>query len=62
LEINKQLKAYCEETGITYIDLVPTFADENGKLSKQFSIDGLHVNGKGYLKWVEVIKKYVDDN
>ncbi|MEP2667747.1 MAG: GH92 family glycosyl hydrolase [Cyclobacteriaceae bacterium] len=62
LEINKQLEAYCEETGITYIDLVPTFADENGKLSKQFSIDGLHVNGKGYLKWVEVIKKFVDDN
>ena len=60
LEINKHLKAYCEENGVTYIDLVPLFSDEKGKLNKKYSIDGLHLNGEGYIKWVEVIKKYVD--
>ncbi|MEQ9405942.1 MAG: GH92 family glycosyl hydrolase [Cyclobacteriaceae bacterium] len=56
LEINKQLKAHCEEKGITYVNLAPVFADENGKLDKKYSIDGLHVNGEGYLKWVEIIR------
>jgi predicted alpha-1,2-mannosidase len=62
LEINKQLKAHCEEIGITYIDLDPIFADENGKLDKKYSIDGLHVNGQGYLKWVEIIKPLIKLN
>jgi predicted alpha-1,2-mannosidase len=61
LEINKKLKAYCEEHGVTYVDLVPVFSDEKGKLDKKYSIDGLHLNGAGYLKWVEVIRKFVDE-
>jgi predicted alpha-1,2-mannosidase len=62
LEINKQLKAYCNEVGITYIDMVPAFSDEKGKLNKKFSIDGLHLNGAGYLKWVEIVKPFVIEN
>ena len=61
LEINKRLKIYCEQNGVTYIDLVSTFSDEKGKLNKKYSIDGLHLNGAGYLKWVDVIKKFVDE-
>lgn len=61
LEINRRLKAYCGEAGVTYIDLVPVFSDNKGKLSKAYSIDGLHLNGAGYRKWVEVIKTLVDE-
>jgi predicted alpha-1,2-mannosidase len=61
LEINKHLKQYCEEAGTAYIDLVPVFSDEKGKLDKKYSIDGLHLNGAGYLKWIEVIRKYVEE-
>jgi predicted alpha-1,2-mannosidase len=60
LEINRRLKAYCEETGVTYVDLVPAFRDENGKLDKSYSIDGLHLNAAGYKKWVEIIRKWVE--
>ncbi len=61
LEINKQLKAYCEKQGVMYIDLVPLFSDENGKLNKEYSIDGLHLNAHGYLKWAEAIRQYVEE-
>lgn len=61
LEINKRLKQYCAEAGITYIDLVPVFTDENGKLNKKYSNDGLHLNGEGYLQWVKAIKKYIEE-
>ncbi|MGC1243897.1 MAG: GH92 family glycosyl hydrolase [Chryseosolibacter sp.] len=60
LEINRRLKMYCDKKGIEYIDLVPAFMDARGKLNKQYSIDGLHVNGAGYRKWAAVIRKYVE--
>ncbi|MCE7864340.1 MAG: glycoside hydrolase family 92 protein [Bacteroidetes bacterium CHB5] len=60
-EINKQLKMYCAEAGVTYIDLVPVFSDENGKLAKAYSGDGLHVNGKGYVRWAELIKNFIEE-
>jgi predicted alpha-1,2-mannosidase len=60
-EINKRLKQYCAESGVTYIDIVPVFADENGKLNKKYSNDGLHLNAEGYLQWVNAIKKYLEE-
>ena len=60
MEINARLKMYCGQKGITYIDLVPVFVDASGKLSKRYSIDGLHLNGEGYLKWASLIRMYVE--
>lgn len=59
-EINKQLIEICKSQALTYIDLDPAFSDENGKLNKKYSIDGLHVNGAGYLIWKEIVKKYIE--
>jgi len=60
LEINRQLVEICSTENLTYIDLFSVFADKNGKLNKIYSIDGLHVNGAGYLKWKEVIESYLE--
>jgi lysophospholipase L1-like esterase len=60
MAINARLKAYCDQKGITYVDLVPAFMDAHGKLAKQYSIDGLHLNGEGYLQWASLIRKYVE--
>jgi lysophospholipase L1-like esterase len=45
--------------GLTYIDLHPAFRDENGILDRAYSLDGLHLNGKGYLKWKSMIQDLV---
>ncbi len=60
LEINKKLKDICQLEGIQYLDIHTTFSDEKGKLNKKYSIDGLHLNGAGYLKWKEVLMNYID--
>ncbi len=60
-EINKQLIKICEVENLIYINLDPAFSDEKGKLNKKYSIDGLHVNGAGYLKWKELIEKYLEE-
>lgn len=59
-EINRQLIELCKSQDLIYIDLDPAFSDENGKLNKKYSIDGLHVNGAGYLIWKEILEKYIE--
>lgn len=59
ININDQLIEICKAEGITYIDLHSVFSDENGKLNKEYSIDGLHLNGKGYEVWKKQIVEYL---
>lgn len=59
ININDQLIEICKAEGITYIDLHSVFSDENGKLNKEYSIDGLHLNGEGYEVWKKQIVEYL---
>lgn len=59
-EINKGLVALAEKEGTTYIDLYSHFIDkQTGKMNTAYTNDGLHLLGKGYLKWVEIVKPYI---
>lgn len=57
--VNKGLQALCAEKGLVYIDLWTPLADENGKLNKAYTNDGLHLMGEGYLVWRDIVKPYV---
>jgi len=59
MAINEGLKLLASERGLTYIDLFPVFANERNRLNMEYSIDGLHLNGKGYLRWKEEMETYV---
>ena len=59
-EINKGLVRLAEKEGAAYIDLYSHFIDkETGKMNTAYTNDGLHLLGKGYLKWVEIVKPYI---
>lgn len=59
-EINKGLIRLAAEEGATYIDLYSHFVDEKtGKMNVNYTNDGLHLLGKGYMKWVEIVKPYI---
>ena len=58
--INTKLKEIAVQEKILYIDLFPHFISENtGQLDKTFSLDGLHLNGKGYLLWKKLITEFI---
>lgn len=57
--INEGLQDIARELSIPYIDLFGAFKTENNKLNKEYSLDGLHLNGKGYLVWKDMIARYV---
>jgi len=58
--INEQLKKISHELDLTYINLAEDFK-KDGKLNPEFSIDGLHLNGKGYEIWKDKIEHYVEN-
>lgn len=57
--INVQLKEYCKEKNLTYIDLHAKLQDEQGNLQTQYTVDGLHLSDAGYQIVAGVLQKYL---
>ena len=57
--LNIDLKKLAEARNITWIDLAPHFKDDSGQLKKEFTEDGLHLNGSAYKLWYSLIKEYL---
>lgn len=60
IKINQGLQNICSENNLQYIDVYSALkCSENNSLNPEFTNDGLHLMGKGYLKWAEVIREYL---
>jgi lysophospholipase L1-like esterase len=60
IEINKGLRNISSKHDIQYIDVYSALkCQENDKLNPEFTNDGLHLLGKGYIKWAKIISKYL---
>ena len=57
LEMNVQLKAIANEQQLTYVNLHDVFAEKDGELKKELSIDGLHLKSAAYILWADYLKK-----
>ena len=60
--VNAGMQALCADLGVAYVDLYPRFLDASGKLDKQYTNDGLHLNGAGYMLWKKILieQKWMD--
>ena len=60
IETNRLLETLCEgRKNVMYVDVYSALVDEKGMLDKQYTNDGLHLMGEGYLAWKTVIEKFV---
>lgn len=55
--LNEKIKQLAAEEHITYINIVPLFADANGNLRKELSPDGVHLKASAYMDWAFYLKK-----
>lgn len=53
--INTKMKELAARESVTFVDLHSHFIDEQGKLKKEYTWDGVHLTLAGYRKWVEVL-------
>lgn len=57
--LNAKIKAVAARHGVTYIDVYKSLViPSTDVMNPEYTNDGLHLLGKGYLKWVEVLKPY----
>ena len=54
--VNGMLRQMAIEEDVDYLDLYHPFANEEGKLDIAYSNDGLHLNGKGYTLWKDIVE------
>ncbi len=57
--LNDQIRELTERFCFQYINLFPAFLNKNNQLDIQYTSDGVHLNGQGYLVWKAIIEKYV---
>ena len=58
-EVNDALSKSEAAYHFTYIDLNSSFSNEEGKLKRELSNDGLHLKGEGYLLWKHLVYPFI---
>lgn len=62
LFVNEKLENYCNELGVTYINLYNLLIDGNELLDKKYSDDGIHPNSEGYKLIADEINRNLKVN
>lgn len=57
--LNEQLQYLANEFSYPYIDLHSHFLDAHQQLDTKYTIDGIHLNGSAYQRWVKLIQPYI---
>jgi len=58
LELDRQIQTLAAKHAIPFIDLYSHFV-KDGDMDPEYTFDGIHPNGKGYLIFKEVIQPYL---
>jgi len=59
IKLNALLGHVRKDLNYTFINLYPSFCDDQGKLKSDYTNDGLHLKGTGYALWKHLIYPYV---
>ncbi|HWB25983.1 MAG TPA: GDSL-type esterase/lipase family protein [Chitinophagaceae bacterium] len=57
LHVNAILPKMIAPLNCTFVNIFPLFLDDKQRLDASLSIDGLHLNMKGYVIWIDYLKK-----
>ncbi|HEY4111263.1 GDSL-type esterase/lipase family protein [Puia sp.] len=57
--VNDGIKRLVAQYHLTLVDLHPHFLDKDGRLNADYTMDGLHLNEKGYQVWKSALKSYL---
>ena len=61
LKTNQLLKAACEKEKIPFINIHPLLTDKKGRFARDYTVEGLHLSGKGYEVISSALRPYIDE-
>jgi lysophospholipase L1-like esterase len=59
---NRAVEKLAEETGATYIDLNEGITDTDGNLKAEYTIEGMHMYGDGYVPILKALLPYLPES
>jgi lysophospholipase L1-like esterase len=59
IAINTDLKKIAKDRKLIFVDLHSLLKTESNLLDPEYTNDGLHLTGKGYLVWKSAVEKYI---
>ena len=59
--LNKNIEQIAQKRGQVFINLNEKFKNSEGGLNPEYSLDGIHLNGKGYLLFKDIISPYINN-
>lgn len=57
IQLNRLLHDMARELKVSFVNVFETMLDAQQQLAKEYTYDGLHLSGLGYLQWVAYLKK-----
>ena len=60
--LNDGIQQLAKSNNLEFLDIHSLLKDAEGRLDKQYTSDGIHLNGKAYLKWTKAIEQYLKDD
>ncbi len=57
--LNENLQRIAERHALPYVDLYTPVVDAGGRLSAEYTTDGVHLNGDGYRVWMQTIMPFI---
>lgn len=57
--LNQKIKEVAAEYGVTFVDVASRVTGGDGQLMDSLTVDGIHLNGAGYISWVAALKPYM---
>lgn len=58
-KFNQGLRHLVHEMQFQYFDLHSDFVDASGRLREGLTLDGIHLNGQGYILWKSAIENHI---
>ena len=56
--LNDELRQIADaKSRVVFLDLYPSFLDDNGRLKSDFTYDGLHLSAAGYNTWADILRR-----
>lgn len=59
--LNKNIEQIAQKRSQVFINLNEKFKNTEGGLNPEYSLDGIHLNGKGYLLFKDIISPYINN-
>jgi lysophospholipase L1-like esterase len=58
--LNRMIEQHCsDKPGLSFIDLHSDVLNDRGELDNAYTIDGVHLNARGYAHWAGLLEKFI---